>query len=182
MWTKKTAWHSEHTRKCFSGSGFLPVWNPQLELQPLPHTNLPWIFRLGISKASRVLKGKQVYKVSLWERDLYQISWIVVFSLRASLRHFTPLAVIWFWISLKKKSISSQSNMQTNLQHMHNLCSAWHQGAKLSATRECLWFYLQEWYTVLVKCPTCTFRNRAQSINLFLLILHVVAFWRYWAF
>lgn len=104
MWTKKTAWHSEHTRKCFSGSGFLPVWNPQLELQPLPHTNLPWIFRLGISKASRVLKGKQVYKVSLWERDLYQISWIVVFSLRASLRHFTPLAVIWFWISLKKKA------------------------------------------------------------------------------
>lgn len=132
-------------------------------------------FKAGKWMPDVFLKGKKVYKVSLWGEDLYQTSLIAVFSLRASLRYFTPLAVIWFWISLKRKRFTSNSHANHFTAHAQPKLSLTSQSRAVSlATGRRLRFPSRRMVPSAAQMPhRCTFRTRARSINPFLLSLHV---------
>lgn len=93
---------------------------------------------------------------------------MAVFSLRASLRYFTPLAVIWFWISLKRKHFISAQHANYFVAHARPELSLMSRSKAVSLQQEdSCDFHLWGGYTVLVRCLQMHFQKQSSEYQWF---------------
>lgn len=89
---------------------------------------------------------------------------MAVFSLRASLRYFTPLAVIWFWISLKRKHFVSVQHTNYFISHARPELSLMSRSKAVSLQQEdSCDFHLWGGHTVLVRCLQMHFQKQSSE-------------------